>query len=267
VQTTTSTTTSADGTTIAYDVRGTGPVVVVVGGAFNDRGSAADLAGALADDGFTAVSYDRRGRGGSGNTAPYAVEREIEDLSAVVAATAGEDPVHVHGVSSGGALLLRAVAAGLPSARISVLEPPFRVPGAPPAPPDYIATLQRYVDADDRDGLVAYFQTDVIGLPPELVQSFRGTPMWQALCAMAPTLVFDGMCLGGDDHSLPTDVLARVGVPALLVTSSGTAGWLGQTAEPVAAALPHGEWVRLEGGYHQVPPGVLAPALAAFYRN
>jgi pimeloyl-ACP methyl ester carboxylesterase len=261
------TTASADGTTIAYDVRGAGPLVVIVGGAFNDRGAGAGLAGALADDGFTAVSFDRRGRGDSGNTEPYAVEREVEDLSAVVAAAGGDGPVHAHGVSSGGALLLRAVAAGLPMTRISVLEPPWRVPGAPPPPPRYIATLQGYVDADDRDGLVEYFQTQVVGLPPELVRSFRGTPMWAAFCAMAPTLVHDGLLLGGDDHSVPTDILAQVGIPALLITSSGTSGWLGQAAEPVAAALPHGEWVRLEGGFHQVPPEVLAPALAAFYRR
>ncbi len=261
------TTTSPDGTTLAYDVHGSGPLVVVVGGAFNDRATWAELAAALADDGFTAVSYDRRGRGGSGDTGPYAVEREIEDLAAVLAAAGGGRPAYAHGVSSGGALLLHAVAAGLPVDRISVLEPPYRVPGTPPVPPGYIATLQGYVDAGDRDGLVEYFQTQVVGLPAELVASFRGTPMWSALCAMAPTLVYDGWCLGGDDHALPTELLAQVGVPVLAVTSGGTAGWLGQTAEPVAAAVPAGEWVRLDGGFHQVPPAVLAPTLAAFYRR
>lgn len=188
-------------------------------------------------------------------------------LPSTTAAPGPDGPAYAHGVSSGGALLLRAVAAGLPLARISLLEPPYRVPGAPPAPARYIATLQSYVDARDRDGLVTYFQTEVVGLPAELVESFRGTPMWQASCAMAPTLVHDVHCLGGNDHSLPVGLLARVGIPSLLVTSSGTAGWLGQTAEPVAAALPHGERVRLEGGFHQVPTEVLAPALAAFYRR
>lgn len=260
-------TTSADGTAIAYDVQGSGPVAVVVGGAFNDRRTWAELGAALAGEGFTAVTYDRRGRGDSGDTAPYAVEREVEDLRSVLAAAGGGRPAYAHGVSSGGALLLRAVAAGLPVDRVSVLEPPYRVPGAPPAPPDYLATLQRYVDADDRGGLVAYFQTDVVGLPAELVRSFQGTPMWAALCAMAPTLVYDAHCLGGDDHSLPADLLASVRVPVLAVTSSGTASWLGQAAGPVAAALPAGEWVRLDGGFHQVPPEVLAPALAGFYRG
>ena len=259
--------TSADGTTIGYDTWGSGPAAVVVGGAFNNRHTWAELAQALAAEGFTAVSYDRRGRGDSGDTEPYAVEREIEDLAAVIAAVRAGETVYGHGVSSGGALLFRAVAPGLPLTRISVLEPPYRVPGAPPEPPQYIATLQRYVDAGDRDGLAEYFQTEVVGLPVEMVRSFRGTPMWDRLAAMAPTLVYDGLCLGGNDQSLPADLLAAVRVPVLAVTSSGTVSWLGQTAERVAAALPAGEWVRLDGGFHEVPVATLAPALAAFYRG
>jgi hypothetical protein len=257
---------SADGTAIAYEARGTGPLAVVVGGAFNDRGTWAGLAAELADLGFTGVSYDRRGRGDSGNTEPYALEREFEDLAAVVAG-AGGGPVYAHGVSSGAALLLRAVAAGLPVERISVFEPPFRVPGAPPAPPDYMATLQRYVDADDRDGMVTYFQTQAVGLPEPVVQSFKSQPMWPALCAMAPTLVHDGWAMGGDDQSFPSELLSSVPVPVLAVTSSGTQSWLGGTAEVVAGALPDARFVRLEGGFHHVPDPVLAPVLAEFYRG
>src|SRR3954465_8691579 len=99
--------TSADGTTIAYDVRGEGPLAVVVGGAFNDRGTWAALAGALAAQGFRAVSYDRRGRGASGDTEPYAVEREVEDLAAVIAAANPAGPVYAHGAAPGGPLVLR----------------------------------------------------------------------------------------------------------------------------------------------------------------
>ena len=260
---------SADGTTIAYDREGDGPLVVIVGGAFNDRNTWSELATALAGQGFTALSYDRRGRGESGDTQPYAVEREIEDLTAVIAAAgSGEGPVFVHAVSSGAGLVFRAMAGGLALTRLSVLEPPYRVEGAPPAPSHYIATLQGYVDRDDRDGLVEYFQTQVVGLPAGMVESFRSTPMWASLCAMAPTLVYDGHVLGGDDHSFPDDLLASVRVPVLAVTSSGTApAWLSRTAEKVASAVPEGEWVRLDGGFHFVPPPVLAPALAAFYRG
>lgn len=259
---------SKDGTTIGYDVTGDGPLAVVVGGAFNDRGTWAGLAEALAGQGFRAVSYDRRGRGGSGDTAPPAVEREIEDLVAVIGAATTGGPVFAHGVSSGGALLLRALASGAPVARASVLEVPFRIEGAPPTPERYIETLSGFVAAGDRAGLVEYFHTRVVGMPLETLEPVKGTPMWDALLGMAPTLVYDGLALGGNDQSLPVDVLARVSVPVLAVASTGTTvPWMARTSEAVAAALPAGRSVRLEGGFHEVPPDVLAPALAGFYRE
>jgi pimeloyl-ACP methyl ester carboxylesterase len=262
------TTTSADGTTIAYDTWGSGPAAVVVGGAFNDRRTWAALAEALAGHGFTAVSYDRRGRGDSGDAEPRAVEREVEDLAAVLAAVGDGGPAYAHGVSSGGALLVRAAVAGVPVARISLLEPPYRLEGTPPAPERYMATLGDFVAADDRAGLVRYFHTRVVGMPAQMLDQIEGTAMWQGLLALAPTLVYDGLAMGGDDQSLPADLLARVPVPVLGVTSTGTAlPWLSRTAEEVAAAVPDGRSVRLEGGFHEVPPEVLAPALAAFYRS
>lgn len=261
--------TSADGTVLAYEAWGDGPAVVIVGGAFNQAATWAGLAQALADARFTGVTYDRRGRGDSGDTPPYAVEREIEDFAAVVEAVGNGRPVHAHGVSSGAALLLRAVAGGASGvgvASISVFEPPFRTPGAPPPPDRYVETLTGYVDRGDRTGLVEYFQTQVIGMPPERVAGFKQTPMWAGLEALSPTLVYDAHVLGGDDQTLPTDLLARVEVPLLAVTSTGTAApWMGQATEAVASAVPHGRFVRLEGAFHDVPAPVLAPALAAFY--
>ncbi|MGH8939791.1 MAG: alpha/beta fold hydrolase, partial [Actinomycetes bacterium] len=191
--------TSADGTTIAYDMWGSGPLAVIVGGAFNDRNAWSELAQALARQGLTAVSYDRRGRGESTDTQPYAVEREIEDLAAVIETVGAVGPVSAHGVSSGGALLLRALAGGARVARVSVLEPPYRIEGAPPMPPNYIGTLSEFVEADDRAGMMAYFHTQVVGLPIEMLEPMKGTPMWDACLAMAPTLVYDGLALGGDD--------------------------------------------------------------------
>lgn len=263
-------TTSADGTTLAYDVWGAGPLVVIVGGAFNDRHVWGELAQALAAEGFRAVSYDRRGRGDSGDARPYAVEREIEDLAAVIAA-AGEgagDRVFLHGVSSGAALVFQALAAGVDATAASGMEPPYRIEGAPAAPADYIATLQEMVDRDDREGLVTYFQTEVVGLPAEMLEPAKQSPFWGPMLAMAPTLVADGLALGGDDHALPVELLGRVTAPVLTVTSTGTAlPWLSQTAERVAAAVPSGRWVRLEGGFHEVPTPVLAPVLVDFYRS
>jgi pimeloyl-ACP methyl ester carboxylesterase len=261
-------TVSADGTTIAYDEVGEGPLVVVVGGAFCDRGTWAELLAALAERGFRAVSYDRRGRGDSGDTAPYAVEREIEDLAAVVAAERGDGPVYAHAVSSGAALLLQALAAGTRIDRASVLEPPYRLDGAPPPPEDYIGTLSRLAAADDRAGMVEFFHTRAVGMPAEMLEPMKGTAQWDALLALAPTLVYDGLVMGGDDQRLPAGILAEVPVPVLAITSTGTAlPWLSGTAQVVADAVPDGRAVRLDGGFHEVPPAVLAPALAAFYRG
>ena len=256
---------SADGTTIAYEAWGTGPPVVIVGGAFNDRQAWAELARALAGD-FTAVTYDRRGRGDSGDSRPFAVQPEIDDLAAVIEAVGNGQPVFAHGVSSGGALLVHALAAGVPVARASVLEVPYRIEGAPPPPPEYIATLTRFAESCDRAGAVEYFHTRAVGLPIEMLDPVRGTPMWDGLLAMAPTLVYDGLALGGDDQSLPVEVLAGLETPVLSISSTGTAmPWLPEAAAQLAAALPHGRHVALEGGFHEVPVNVLAPALTGFY--
>jgi pimeloyl-ACP methyl ester carboxylesterase len=259
---------SADGTAIAYDVWGTGPLVVIVGGAFNDRNNWAELAQEFAAQGFRAVSYDRRGRGDSGNSGPYAVEPEIDDITAVIEAAGSAGPVFAHGVSSGGALLLRALDAGVPATRASVLEPPYRIEGAPPAPENYIATLTSFIERGDRAGLVEFFHTRVVGLPIEMLGPMKGTPMWDSLLAMAPTLVYDGLALGGDDQSLPVSMLGALKVPVLAVTSTGTQlPWLSETAGRVADAVPGGRFLRLPGGFHEVPPPVLVPALAEFYRG
>jgi pimeloyl-ACP methyl ester carboxylesterase len=259
---------SADGTTIAYDVWGIGPLVVIVGGAFNDRNTWAELAQDFSAHGFRAVSYDRRGRGDSGDSQPFAVRPEIEDFSAVIEAAGAEGPVFAHGVSSGAALLLRALDAAAPVTRASVLEPPYRIEGAPPVPPNFIGTLQSLIDAGDRAGLVEFFHTNVVGLPMEMLEPMKGTPMWESFLAMAPTLVYDVLALGGNDHSLPVSMLSGLKQPVLAVTSTGTQlPWLSDTSRQVADALPGGRFLRLPGGFHEVPPSVLAPALATFYRD
>ncbi|MFL6124118.1 alpha/beta fold hydrolase, partial [Actinophytocola sp.] len=167
--------TSADGTEIAYEWVGTGPAVVLVGGAFCDHNATAELAGALAGE-FTAVSYDRRGRGESGDTQPYEVRREVEDLTAVIDAVGGH--AFVHGISSGAALCLVAAAGGAPVDAVSALEPPYRVAAdAPPVPDGYTATLVELTSTGRRDDAVAYFMTEAVGQPPEAVAQARKMPM------------------------------------------------------------------------------------------
>jgi alpha-beta hydrolase superfamily lysophospholipase len=269
-------TTSADGTTIAYERYGSGPVVALVGGAFCDRGALRDLAMNLAEHGFTGVTYDRRGRGDSGDTQAGAgalrrdaVRREIEDLTAVIETNRESfSPAYAFGVSSGGALLIEALAAGVPIDKGSAIEVPYRNEAWPPAPDDYIGTLERFEAAGDREGILRYFNHEVVGMPDEMVDAMVGTPMWEPMLAMTYTLKYDGLCLGGDEQGLPTETLAKVAVPFLAVCSSGTAmPWLHDSAQVLADALPDARAVELPGAFHEVPAPVLAPVLAEFFRS
>jgi pimeloyl-ACP methyl ester carboxylesterase len=253
---------SQDGTAIAYEVRGEGPPVVLVGGAFNDRHAADDLAGLLAAD-FTAVSYDRRGRGDSGDTAPYAIDREIEDLAAVIEAAGGS--AFVYGNSSGAVLAMRAAAAGAAIRRLALLEPPFRVEGAPPEPEGYLATLVELTSTGRPGDAVEYFMTRAVGLPPEAVAQARQSPAWPALERMAPTLVYDAHVMVGS--RLPTALLSRIATPALLLDSTSSPDWLRAAASATAEALPAGEHRSLEGALHTVPPETLAVAIGEFFRS
>ena len=262
---------SADGTPIAYETYGTGPVVVVVGGAFNDRNAGRELAQAVATHGLTGVAYDRRGRGDSGDTKPYAVQREIEDLTAVISAAgdgaAASQPAHAHGISSGGGLVLEAIAAGAPVATASVLEPPYKVEGAPPWPERYIETLEELEANGDREGILRYFHTRTVGLPEEMLDGMRGTPMWDAMLALTYTVRYDGLCMG-PSPVLPNELLAGIEAPVLAVSSTGTAmPFLPAAARAVAEGLPKGEYQELEGGFHEVPAATLAPVIADFIRR
>lgn len=258
---------SADGTQISYDVWGEGPLVVLVGGAFNDRNTWTDLAQALAKRGYSAVSYDRRGRGDSTDARSYAVELEVDDLRAVIQSVSGDGTALAHGTSSGGALVLRAVAAGVSVTKATILEAPFRVEGAPPAPVDYLATLDSFIASGDRSGAVEYFMTEAVGLPAEAVAQNKAHPMWAHFERMAHTLVYDAHLLGGDDHGLPSELLAGIAIPVLTVSSTASAPWLRAAAQGVADAAPNAHHRTLDGVFHSVPPEVLAPALDDFYRS
>jgi pimeloyl-ACP methyl ester carboxylesterase len=260
---------SADGTTIAFEAYGSGPVVAVVGGAFCDRGAFRDLAQALGELGFTGVTYDRRGRGDSGDTQPYAVAREVEDITAVIEA-AGESgsAAYAFGISSGGALVIEAAAAGAPLTKAAAMEVPYRTAAWPPPPENYIERLEAYEADGDREGILRFFNREAVGMPEEMVDGLKGTPMWEPMLSMTYTVKYDGFCLGGDEQGLPTETFARVRIPFLSVCSSGTRmPWLHDAAQVVADALPDGTAVELPGEFHQVPASTLAPALAEFFRD
>lgn len=253
------TTTSADGTPIAYEVVGDGPSLVLVGGAFNDRRSPSaglPLAAQLAGD-HAVVCYDRRGRGDSGNTLPYAPEREVEDLGAVIAATGGSAAVFGH--SSGAALAVRAAAAGVGVTRLVLFEPPYTADDPAAAGNDDLARrLCALVTEDRRGDAVETFQL-AIGLPRELVEGQRGAPFRPALEAIAHTLPYDLAVIGSG--VVPEALLRAVAVPTCVVVGAGSPEPLLRAGQAAAAAVPGARLATLEGVDHGAPPDVLAGAI------
>ncbi|MEU4470700.1 alpha/beta fold hydrolase [Micromonospora sp. NPDC023888] len=250
---------SADGTPIAFERSGAGPAIVLVGGAFSDRVATRALATALAPD-FTVFGYDRRGRGFSGDTLPYEIGREIDDLAALIAAAGGS--AAVYGISSGAVLAALATAQGLPVTRLAVFEPPFQVGPHVGVWRDLTARLIELIAADDRDAAVELFLSDSVGLPADEITRMRSQPMWGALTAVAHTLVYDSIVTAGG--RLPSDRLAAITVPTLAVHSTGSPQWLRDASAAAAEAVPGGRSISLDGGYHEVPPATLAPALREF---
>lgn len=253
-------TTSADGTVIAYDRTGDGPPLVYVGGAFNLR-SAGEPVAALLKSRFTVLSYDRRGRGDSGDTAPYAVEREIEDLAAVLDAAGGA--AAVYGMSSGAALVIRAAAAGLPITGLALYEPPYSLGEDGPARAhEYVERLTAALSAGRRDQAVEMFLRNV-GTPAAMVAQMRHAPIWPAFEAIAPTLAYDAALLG--DGTPPADLLGAVAAPTLVIDGGASPDWMHRTALRVAELVPGASHETLDGQTHDVSPDVLVPVLAEFF--
>jgi pimeloyl-ACP methyl ester carboxylesterase len=252
--------TSADGTPIAYQRSGDGPPVILVGGAFNDARSSASLATALAPH-LTAITFDRRGRGASGNTLPYAIAREVEDIAALIAGAGGRAGVCGH--SSGSILCFEAAAAGLPITGLAMFEPPFRPPGSPAAPPDYLDRMTELTSTGRNGEAVEYFMTQGVGLSPGVVAQMRNAPHWPALEALAPSAVHDGYLVG--DGTIPLARLAAITLPTLVLDSTGSAPWLRNASVATADALPNATHRSLDGTFHQIPPEILAPVLTEFF--
>jgi pimeloyl-ACP methyl ester carboxylesterase len=258
------TVTSADGTTIAVERIGSGPPVVLVGGAFNDRSTVAGLGAVLAPD-FTAVTYDRRGRGGSGDAAGYAVEREIEDLAAVIGYAGG--PVGVFGHSSGAVLALEGAADGLDISKVAAYEPTYVIEGTRPRPADDLAgRLQALLGQGDRAGAVALFQAEAVGLPAEIINGMRGSPMWGWFTALAHTVPYDTI-LCGPGMRLPADRFSAIKVPVLTIGGGASPSWLAAAARAAADVVPAGRYVTLDGQDHGVlqQPEALRPLLTSHF--
>ncbi|HEY0536749.1 MAG TPA: alpha/beta fold hydrolase [Actinoallomurus sp.] len=252
---------SADGTAIAYERTGSGPALVLVDGAMCHRaaGPMRPLA-ALLRDAFTVYTYDRRGRGESSDTLPYAVAREVEDLRAVIARAGGE--AYVYAISSGAALALATAAAGPGITRLALYDPPFMAEADGTGGKEYTERLTELLDAGRRGDAVALFMT-YVGVPAEAVAGIRAQPGWAALEAIAPTLAYDDELLG--DGGVPRDLASRIAVPSLVLAGGASPQSLQHAAKATADALPEAEHRTLDGQTHDVAPEALAPALTGFF--
>jgi pimeloyl-ACP methyl ester carboxylesterase len=261
---------SRDGTTIAFDRVGQGPPLIVVGGAFSYRRwkGLLRLAELLADR-FTVINYDRRGRGDSTDTPPYAVEREIEDLEALIGATDG--PAFVWGMSSGGVLALRAAEAGLRVEKLAVYQPPFMLDKNGHVPPaDFATRLDELTAAGSRGDAVKYFMTKGMGVPAFFVNLMRlAAPMWSRLKAVAHTLPYDYAVMGETVTGvpLPDEPSASITTPTLVIDGGKSPASLHKAADTLANVLPNARRRTLEGQSHNVSMKVLAPVLEEFFMN
>jgi pimeloyl-ACP methyl ester carboxylesterase len=253
--------TSADGTKIAFERLGQGPAVVVVGGMFCDRQSTRELAEELSHR-FTVVNYDRRGRGDSGDTAPYAVEREVEDLGALIAAVGGTASVYGH--SSGAGVALHAAAGGTPITRLVLHEPPY-------GPDDDESTrqgrqlaegIQRALADDRRADAIKLFMADS-GMPPEMLDAMSSDPKLQAI---APTMLYDLEVMGEFESGgvIPQDLVRAINIPTLVIAGGASPDFFRDTATRIMELLPDGTQTILEGHDHAAPADVVAPAVTEF---
>ena len=246
---------SADGTLIAFDRLGEGPPIVLVSGASTARAVHSSMAELLATD-FTVFNYDRRGRGDSGDTLPYAVEREIEDLGTMITAAGGSGAVF--GNSSGAVLALRAASAGLAICKLALWEPPIFVhPDAARRQHEYVARLTDLLNAGRRGDAMALFMTSV-GLPEERIAGMRNAPIWLEFEAVAHTLVYDAAVMG--DSTVPTG-LDSLTVPTVVLTGGESGAWAEDAALALSAVLGACRHHTLEGQNHAAAWDVLAAAL------
>jgi pimeloyl-ACP methyl ester carboxylesterase len=254
--------TSKDGTKIAYETAGSGPIVVLVLGALNSRKSGASLAKLLASS-FTVVGYDRRGRGDSTDTAPYSPQREVEDIAALIDEVGG--PVCLYGHSSGGALALEAAVKLRKQVRkLAVYEPPYALDeNARKAAKVYDRTLKKLLTSGRNGDAVALF-IKAVGVSDKQIQAMRRMPMWRGLERLAPTLAHESEVLG-EGHSLPTALLSRVTTPTLVMHGGAGAPAMRDAARAISEAITRAQLRILSGQTHGVKPKVLAPVLEGFF--
>ncbi len=255
--------TSKDGTQIVFDKRGDGPVLVLVSGALSHRGMLRDnpLIPKLAEH-FTVYSYDRRGRGESTDVQPYSVQREIEDIDALI--THAGRPVYVFGVSSGAALAMQAAATLGPSkiTRLAIYEPPY---GQEPAAFAKQKQGVAQIVESGKPGDAAEFFLAAIGTPPDALDGMKHSPSWNEIKRMDFTLNYDFAVLG--DGRIPMDTVHAIAVPTLVMTGGKSMPFMGPTGDKIATELPDAKRKTLAGQTHQVQADAVVPLLLEFFNS
>ena len=262
------TVTSKDGTRIAYDQWGQGPAVILVSGALQYRAFGQGMVGLaeLLAPHFTVIFYDRRGRGDSTDTQPYVLEREIEDIEALIDEAGGS--AFLYGISSGAALAMEAAIA-LPDKvkKLAMYEAPFNDDeSAQQTWKDYTKRLEELLAAGRNGDAVGHFMM-LVGASPEDVEGVKQTPMWPLGESIAPTLAYDHIAALGENGSVPTERAAKVAVPALVMNGRESFPFMYATAVTLAEAMPNGQHRTLEGQTHEVAADAIAPILIDFFKT
>jgi pimeloyl-ACP methyl ester carboxylesterase len=262
----TSTLSSRDGTSIGYDSEGEGPALILVDGALTVHSSGSGELAALLAPHFTVYGFDRRGRGKSGDTLPYAVDREIDDIEALIDRAGGR--AFLYGHSSGGPLAMRAaIRLGGKVSKIAMYEPPYNNdPGAQESWSQYLRELDVTLAEGRRGDAVALFMR-FVGTSAEQVDGMRRAPFWPGMEAVAPTLAYDHAAILGEPWSVPAELAARVPVPALVISGDAGLPFMPDAARVLSQAIPQGQLRMLAGQTHEVKPDVLAPVLVEFFTS
>jgi len=253
---------SLDKTAIAYKKTGAGPALILVDGAFcsSTFGPMPKLV-PLLEKYFTVFTYDRRARGESGDTKPYAINREIEDIDAMIQLAGGS--AHVFSVSSGAILALHAAASGLKINKLALFEPPFVGDREGRMPTDAETKLTTMILEKRRDDAVSFYLRKVMGVPGIVPLILRFTPNWSMMKANAASLPYDAAICG--DFEVPKQLVASILIPTIVIDSSKSPRMLRNGARTVAEMLPNAEHTTVKGGIHDAPPKVLVPVLERFF--
>jgi pimeloyl-ACP methyl ester carboxylesterase len=249
---------SKDETRIAFEKTGNGPALILVGGALSHRNGGKPLAATL-ERHFTVYTYDRRGRGESGDTKPYAVDREIEDLAALIERAGNH--AYLYGVSSGAALVLQAAVKLGPTKvpKLAIYEPPY---GQSERDFNEQKTRVNQLVETGKPGDAAAFFFSAIGMPPEAVEDMKRSPEWEGIKKVDFTLAYDYAVLG--NGAVP-DTVKQIGVPTLVLNGEKSMPFMPKTADRIAELIPHAERKTLKGQTHQAAPDAVAPLLIEFF--